>query len=88
MSFDARLLAGVGALVTVAGRAAVVRVDHGTLRGRPAAGRQSDTVRPDADVPRREIGRCDRLSEVRAIGGVGDAEAKHKRDGCTELRLQ
>ena len=51
------------------------------------AGWQASTVSRNADVPRREIGRHDRLAEVRTIGGVGGAEAKHKRNGCTELNM-
>jgi len=56
-------------------------VDLGALRGRPAAGRQTGTVRRNADVPGREIGRCDWLSESWGISGIGHAQAECKRGG-------
>src|SRR5207249_2237054 len=62
------------ALVAMAECASVLSVDLGALRRCPAAGRQTDAVRRNADVPGREIGRCDRLSESRGIGGIGHAQ--------------
>src|SRR5262249_12900344 len=78
---DQRAARPSAALLAVAERASVVGVDLGALRGCPAAGRQTDAVRRNADVPGREIGRGDRLSESQGIGGMGHAQAERKPSG-------
>src|SRR5262245_2074157 len=64
------------ALVAVAERASTFGVNRGALRWCPAARRQTDAVRRDADVPGRKIGRRDWLSVSRCFAGIGHAERK------------
>src|SRR6516164_4322283 len=75
---DQRAARPAAALVAVAGGAAVVGINLRALRGRAAAGRQTDAVRPDADVPRRQIGPADGLAEMRCVGGIGAGDAERK----------
>src|SRR5262249_10735371 len=78
---DQRAARSSTALLAVAERASVVGVDLGALRGCPAAERQTDAVRRNADVPGREIGRCDLLSESRGVGGIGYPQPEREPSG-------
>ena len=60
-------------LLAVAGRTTTRGIDRSALLRCAAARRQTDAVRPDADIPGREVSLRDRLSESRRIGGVGQA---------------
>jgi hypothetical protein len=73
------------AILAVAGFA-FLREDRCALGRRAAAGRQAFAVRPDADVPERQIGLADRLAQAWRIGrqrGAGHAE--HERERKSEL---
>src|SRR5262249_48049423 len=75
---DQRTAPAAATLLAMAGRAAVRGVDGRALRRCPAAERKAAAVGPDADVPRCEIIRSDRLSESRRSAGNAHSKSQSK----------
>ena len=76
-----------GAFLAVAGLA-LGGVDRFALRSRAAAGRKACAVRTDADVPGRDVGRRDRLAELRRLRrgawrSTGDDAPRRLRDALS-----
>src|SRR5262245_22200460 len=82
---DQRTARAAATLLAMAGRAAVRGVDGRALRRCPAAKRKAAAVGPDADVPRCEIIRSDRLSESRRISSTGNAHSKSQSKAHSKL---
>src|SRR5262249_23874312 len=82
---DQRTARATATLLAMAARAAVRGVDGRALRRCPAAKRKASAVRPDADVPRCEISRRDRLPESWRVGRTGNARSKRKRKAHDKL---
>ena len=82
---DERIVRAARALLAVAGLA-LRGVDRFALRGGAAAGRKACAIRADADVPGRDVGGRDRLSELRGLrqrGSRDEGQSRRRRDASS-----